>query len=335
VITSIVLLCTHTLNLLDGEFMKIVEPLQNYGRRPEVAYGLAVPQCKKSSKNLIGYQQDDRDENLIIYSKMPKCGSTTLYTIFKNMRHSSKHFITKKVVTPKPEALQTIESKRKYISTKILPRRPYIFIGHLSFLDFIELGYKQPLYIDVVRDPIDRWLSLYHYKRESSWRLKLTPNEIKQPLEECLKIWINQTGCSGMSLRATAECLKTQPYKGCRDEQIVSTYPLWFSGQYINSSLVSVQRAKTNIEKYYTFIGITERFDETVKAMETILPSFTNELSKAYASLKRKRANIGRNKVRPCNESIAVMKELLTDDYHLYGFIRQRFNVHLNCFGII
>ncbi|CAH1793543.1 unnamed protein product [Owenia fusiformis] len=210
-------------------------------------------------------------------------------------------------------------------------------MGHLGFFDFKELGYKQPLFIDLVRDPVERWISLYYYTRQDQYhrkRLELTSKEIKQSLEICLRLWIRQAGCMGRGAKDTATCLKTRPFSGCKGGHIVPTYPEWFSGKYmhINSSMVSIERAKANIEEYYTFIGITEHFNETLVAMETILPRFKNELTEAYNPTKN--ANVGDNKVRPDNTSIAVIRELLADDYDLYKFILQRFYHHLTCLGV-
>ncbi|CAH1798040.1 unnamed protein product [Owenia fusiformis] len=327
-------LCMHA--FWTNDIVKIEEPLQNYEVRHKMKDTSSVSRCNKSSKNLIGYENDNRDKALIIYSEMPKCGSGTFVRILSDVCKYSKHYRTKYTwPTPSPVELQSVESKQKYVSSKILPLRPYIFMGHLSFLDFIELGNKQPLYIDIVRDPVERWISLYYYKRVSPFhikRLNLTRKERNRTMDNCMKIWISLTGCLGRSIKATADCLKTKPYMGCKDEKIVSSYPTWFSGQYINSSLMSLQRAKTNIEKYYTFIGITEHFEETLKAMETILPSFTNEFTRMFKTTRNQ--NVGHNKVRPSDDNIDVIKELLSDDYELYGFIRQRFYKHINCLAI-
>ncbi|CAH1798039.1 unnamed protein product [Owenia fusiformis] len=169
--TSVVLLCMHA--FWTNDIVKIEEPLQNYEVRHKMKDTSSVSRCNKSSKNLIGYESDNRDKALIIYSEMPKCGSGTFVRILSDVCKYSKHYRTKYTwPTPSPVELQSVESKQKYVSSKILPLRPYIFMGHLSFLDFIELGYKQPLYIDIVRDPVERWISLYYYKRVSPFPYK-------------------------------------------------------------------------------------------------------------------------------------------------------------------
>ncbi|CAH1776748.1 unnamed protein product [Owenia fusiformis] len=336
VVTNAILICLQAVFWISKDVIQNVTPIRNYELRRHKMANISISRCNNSSGNLIGYEQDNRDKTLIVYSEMPKCGSRTFIIILSHVCKYSKHYSTEYTwPTPSHNVLKSVESKRKFVSTKILPRRPYIFMGHLSFLDFVELGYKQPLYIDIVRDPVERWISLFYSKRASRFhidRLKLTHKEINQTIEGCLQIWISLTGCSGRSVKATADCLKSKPYKGCREEQVISMYPIWFSGRYINSSQVSVKKAKTNIEKYYTLIGLTEYFDETLKAMETILPGFTNELSNTYKMVDN--AQVGRNKVKPSNESFALLRELLSDDYKLYGFIRQRFHMHLNCLAL-
>ncbi|CAH1802374.1 unnamed protein product [Owenia fusiformis] len=294
--------------------------------------------------NLKGYSKENRNEDLIIYTEVPKCASTTFMQILSNACDSSKKYsthYTKPLVIQNLLKVTDLSRRQKFVKTQVLPftKKPYIFRGHLGFFDFNELGYKQPLFIDLVRDPVERWISLYYYQTSNSAlrkRLKLSPDEIKQTLGYCLQFWIRQTNCEGRDVKETAACLNTRPFSGCKGAHIKPIYPEWFSGKYmdINTSMVSIERAKTNIEKYYTFIGITEHFKETLVAMETILPRFKNELSVAYKQKKEKRENVGRNKVRPNNASIAVMKEVLADDYDLYKFILQRFYIHMTCLGV-
>ncbi|CAH1776482.1 unnamed protein product [Owenia fusiformis] len=313
--------------------------LQNYGK--EIGNKSTVPQCNVESRNLIGYEEKNRDNSLIIYSKMPKCGSSTLVLVFLETRKIIKHYTIKRVKPhPRVEELQSDNQKKKYITTRILPRRPYIYMGHISFLNFEELGFMQPLYIDMVREPIERIISLFYFSLEPGpdsvhvKRYNLTQSDMNKTIEECIQLWINETRCFGKSIEDTAECLKSRPHQGCKVAPVEYKYPVWFSGQYTNLSLVSVERAKTNIEKYYTFIGLTENFSDSLMALDTILPGYTNELSNAYRSLKKNK-NVGKKeKVRPSDQSISLLKILLKDDFELYRFVRQRFYIHLKCLDI-
>ncbi|CAH1779003.1 unnamed protein product [Owenia fusiformis] len=301
----------------------------------------------RSNIYLNGFEEKNRNRNLVLYSRSPKCGSTTLNAVMKAAceyggKYTFNNLQSNAEPLPKKSELKTVAKKRKFALTHLLQESPTIVIGHLSFFDFIELGYKQPLFIDIVRDPVERWISHYYYFRSSERHiknLKFTDKDINQPFEECFQIWKNTTGCSGMNITQTAACLvrKGRNKKGCLEFQVDhSFYSYWFSGKYsTNRSLISSANAKSNIEKYYAFVGLTEHLNETVRAMERVLPRFTDEMSRAYNDLRGEHVkNRSLNKKRPSNETIAVMKEYTANDYDLYRFISQRFYRHLNRLGI-
>ncbi|CAH1778964.1 unnamed protein product [Owenia fusiformis] len=295
----------------------------------------------KVNLHLKGFRKNDRNENLLMYSKASKCGSTTLLAVMTTAcEYSGKYNLTHILPVPEISELTTVAEKQNYALTQLQDKRPTIVVGHFSFFDFIELGFKQPLFIDIVRDPVERWISNFYYYRSSEIhikRLNFTEGETNQTFEECYQMWKKKTGCSGKNIKQTVACLKEKPAKGClRFKVYHSYYSFWFSGKYsTNRSLISSANAKSNIEKYYAFVGLTEHFNETVRAMERVLPRFTDELSRAYNAHRVVQVkNRSLRKARPSNKTIAVMKEYLADDYDFYKFISQRFYRHLKHLGI-
>ncbi|CAH1782851.1 unnamed protein product [Owenia fusiformis] len=285
--------------------------------------------CNAESQTVLtGYQTENRDNDLIMYSEMGKCGSGTLIAILARACLKSKAYMTKYTIPlPWDDQLPTIQKRLKYVNDKILNnRKPYLFTGHSSFIDYKELGLPQPIYIDLIRDPINMWISLFYYMKRPQ-----LPGMQANPLEFCIKYWIKTSGCENS--HDMVHCLHTREFKGCKHGYVSPGYKRQFTGRYVNSSEWSVQNAKKNIERYYTFIGINEHYIETLKGLEMVIPRFKpGLLTDTYKVVHNK--NVGRKRAPPTNETVALMKQLLADDYTIYYFVRQRFYTQLKCLGI-
>ncbi|XP_042602732.1 uronyl 2-sulfotransferase-like [Cyprinus carpio] len=55
----------------------------------------------------------------------------------------------------------------KNIST--IPQ-PFLYTRHVHFLNFTRFRIEQPVYINIIRDPINRFLSNYFFRRFGDWR---------------------------------------------------------------------------------------------------------------------------------------------------------------------
>ncbi|CAH1795148.1 unnamed protein product [Owenia fusiformis] len=204
-----------------------------------------------------GYEKTNRVEDLVIYSEMPKCGSGTLVDIFQQTarRATRKHLPTYHTgyTYPVPhEELYQWNKRLNYANGIFEETPPYLFLGHLRFLDFKEVGHKQPVFIDLVRDPINRTISAYHYGRKPQFneRANMTKAETKMSMDECFERLLNETGCVGA--RDLNKCLHGKKLTACKSSGIVERMTTWFSGY---GSEVSVNKAKSNIDKYYLIIG--------------------------------------------------------------------------------
>ncbi|CAH1786349.1 unnamed protein product, partial [Owenia fusiformis] len=279
--------------------------------------------------SLSGYEEDDRDNDLIMYSECGKCGSGTLIAVLSRACHESKVYHTKYTIPlPEDDVLSTVELKLNYVRETILKKtRPYIFTGHSSFIDFKEIGLQQPIYIDLVRDPVNRWISLFYYMQQSNHHKGQYPKSV----DYCIKLWITETWC--YRSKDIVKCLQNSPFKGCKYGMVTPAYKRWFTGRYTNSTTWSIARAKHNIERYYKFIGLTEHFNDTLKGLEIIIPRFKQGiLTDVYRNTTNK--NVGHHNPNPRNSTLVLMKKLLVDDYDIYEFIRQRFYIQLKCLGI-
>ncbi|KAG8583015.1 hypothetical protein GDO81_008254 [Engystomops pustulosus] len=104
----------------------------------------------------------------VVYNRVGKCGSRTVVLLLRIL--SEKHGfnlvtsdIHNKTRLTKSEQVELI----KNISTS---EQPYLFTRHVHFLNFSRFGAEQPVYINIIRDPVNRFLSNYFFRRFGDWR---------------------------------------------------------------------------------------------------------------------------------------------------------------------
>ncbi|XP_041478243.1 uronyl 2-sulfotransferase-like isoform X2 [Lytechinus variegatus] len=101
----------------------------------------------------------------------------------------------------------------------------------------------------------------------------------------------------------------------------------------------ALDQAKSNIDKYYTYIGITEDYEASLKVFEHVLPDLYNGTTKVYKSLLQEENNRvvetkTKNKQPLSPELTDTVKELLAIDYELYDYIYHKHVQLKERFGI-
>ncbi|CAH1797059.1 unnamed protein product [Owenia fusiformis] len=248
----------------------------------------------------------------LIYNMVPKTGCTTLMSIIDklDLRNNFSTFYEPNNYNPR---LETPGSELGYVFHINNVKGPLLFRRHTYFVDFNRYKERMPLYINMVRDPLERQQSLYYYIRY------FFPHKILEdtiPLEERR---ISLSKCMEMNLK---HCIKEDgmiPYF-CGNEEFC-TY----------DKDKSLAKAKENIERHYQFVGISEEFNLTLIALEKIIPRFFAGAYGVYKDMK-KDLNVSPSKnMRPSIDKRARIKiiDKLRHEYELYYFIKQRFYAKL------
>ena len=67
--------------------------------------------------------------------------------------------------------------------------KPFVFEKHMLFLDVSEFNIQNPIYVSIVRHPIDRLSSWYYYQRSSMYMHGVYFSNImdaKRSFEDCV-----------------------------------------------------------------------------------------------------------------------------------------------------
>ncbi|KAA8589263.1 hypothetical protein FQN60_012628 [Etheostoma spectabile] len=91
----------------------------------------------------------EKDDMVIIYNRVPKTASTSFTNIAYDLCGKNRFHV---------RFVRNVSSWREM--------KPGFYHGHVAYLDFSKYGAKgRPMYINVVRDPIERLVSYYYFLR--------------------------------------------------------------------------------------------------------------------------------------------------------------------------
>nr|XP_017035079.1 heparan sulfate 2-O-sulfotransferase pipe isoform X7 [Drosophila kikkawai] len=201
-----------------------------------------------------------------------------------------------------------------------------IYMAHSNWLDFAGFGYKKPIYVSLVRDPIDRVVTDFYKRR--SWVKRAIFRRMYPGRRERPEEWYNLS---------FSECVRSGDPE-CRFVQYsVSDYvkdfkrqSLYFCGNEADclpfNSHHAVQVAKRRVEKEYSVVGTLEETNITLTVFEKYIPRFFNHARFLYKLNSKSIRNRNRNNRKPRIDPDVreMVRRNFTNEYEFYYFCKQR-----------
>lgn len=113
------------------------------------------------------YSESEDDEIVIFYNRVPKTGSTSFMGIIYDLCSTNK-FHALHLNVSRNSHVMSIPDQMRFVRniTTWRQKMPAVYHGHLAYVEFERLGVmKRPLYINIVRKPLDRLVSYYYFLR--------------------------------------------------------------------------------------------------------------------------------------------------------------------------
>lgn len=251
------------------------------------------------------------DRQRIFYNRVPKCASTTLYTLMRklsimnNYVHYNSKVYDKKMISE--------EEQSRFVHHIKSTAPPCTFDRHIFFVNFTRFDESSPIYINLIRDPVERIISSYYYRRLAA---RLNHGRTAKPSN----YWLN---------KKFRHCvMNSDPECSFIDGQSYGVLLLpYFCGQdkrcLILNNPWALQKAKNNIERYYAVVGVVEELNITLRVLEASLPRFFKGAVEVYNTLSV-RKNQNHQKEHVAEDLKAALKANLTSEYELYHFVVQR-----------
>ena len=243
--------------------------------------------------------RQEKVDRPLIFLHIPKTGGTTLHGLLsRNFTEKEQHYVQPDVSRSRAELEQLPAAERAQLR---------LLHGHMAF-GWHALLPTPVTYCTFVREPVDRVVSHYNYVKYGSNHFLTDPIvSHNMTITDYVKSGISDEANNGqVRLLSGIEELAQEPYGKSKIS-------------YGNNDLELLDRALAHIETHFSFVGLIERYDESVLLMKHIYHFRHSLYRKSQVGKKNYRGD------KPTERDIDVIKEYNQLDEQLYQCMRQRF----------
>uniref|UniRef100_A0A671X3F0 Uronyl 2-sulfotransferase n=1 Tax=Sparus aurata TaxID=8175 RepID=A0A671X3F0_SPAAU len=260
----------------------------------------------------------------VVYNRVGKCGSRTVVILLRllaekhqfNLVSSDIHNKTRLTKHEQVDLMKNISN---------IPQ-PFLYTRHVHFLNFTRFRIEQPVYINIIRDPINRFLSNYFFRRFGDWRGEQN-HLIRTPGMKDDERYLDINVCI------------LENYPECSNPRVFYIIP-YFCGQHPQCrepGVWALERAKQNVLENYLLVGILEELEDVLLLLERLLPHYFTGVLNIYKSPDYRKMGNMTGTVRkhtPTLEALQVLYHRMRYEYEFYNFIRDQFHLTKKKIGL-
>lgn len=245
---------------------------------------------------------------IVLYNAVPKTGSRTF-----------EYLVREFAVTKNPELTpiafpESLTNDVKQLEEFLLNLNSGSFVrGHFPFTNITRQDGVKVVYINSLRNPVERLISNYYYDiygdGSTFTQRKSDVQYHEETIDECIEK-------KGNSFNYVYQYYKRQTfYIFC------GNHPSW--KEYNRETLERAKRVLDN----YLIVGEIEEFRKIVAMIQVLLPDYFRNLTSALQAVnaRRSRQFHTSKKIPPKNTTIAFLKEDLKLEIEFYEYAMNRF----------
>ncbi|XP_042884070.1 heparan sulfate 2-O-sulfotransferase pipe-like [Penaeus japonicus] len=257
--------------------------------------------------------------NLVFFSAVPKCGSSTTGHLFKKLSALNSFYS----LTPQQRIQPVIDKEQQQTLLENLfslsDKVPVAYTRHLYYFNTTILGFPRAAWVAIVRHPVERLISQFYYARIPSRYLENKLLQGRMPSPEFMNMTLDT-------------CVpQKDPRCWYREGSRQMLQLSFFCGQDSYCTTVgsrrALQMAKYNAENFYSAVGVLEDLHLSYKVLEKYLPRFFAHSSGSDIGTGTVRFNSQENKPSVKNSTRLMMETFLKEDIELYFFLKQRLHL--------
>ncbi|CAG4947257.1 unnamed protein product [Parnassius apollo] len=268
---------------------------------------------------------------LLFFNRVPKVGSQTFMELLRRLAIRNQFGFHRDAVQ-RVETIRLAPADQQILVSLVSAHTPPAsYIKHVCYTNFTRFGYPSPIYVNVVRDPVERVISWYYYVRAPWYYVERKrafpdlplpdPAWLKKDFETCV-------------LSGDRECryVEGETHEGIGDHR---RQTLFFCGHEPQctpfNSNEALQRAKQVVEQQYAVVGVLEDMNATLLAFERYIPRFFRGALRLYWEELNTFNRINRNAFKPpVSEAVKqIVRANFTREIEFYEFCKQRLYTQL------
>ncbi|KDR19341.1 heparan sulfate 2-O-sulfotransferase pipe isoform X2 [Zootermopsis nevadensis] len=269
--------------------------------------------------------------DVVFFNRVPKVGSQTFMELLRRLSMRNIFGFHRDHIQ-RVETIRLAPSDQLNLATHVISYKPpAVYVKHVCFTNFTQYGLPEPIYVNLVRDPVERVISWYYYVRAPWYYVERKqafpdiplpdPHWLKKDFETCV-------------LQGDRECryLEGESHEGIGDHRRQS---LFFCGHSDFctpfNTLGALQRAKKAVERHYAVVGVLEDLNSTLTVLENYIPLFFKGATQVYWDEVDRFTRINRNLFKPpvSEEVKDIVRQNFTREVEFYQFCRQRLHRQL------
>ncbi|XP_039230708.1 heparan sulfate 2-O-sulfotransferase pipe isoform X3 [Drosophila yakuba] len=201
-----------------------------------------------------------------------------------------------------------------------------VYIEHIPWIDFNDYNLPKPIFINLVRDPVERMISWYYYVRNSYRNAIFYRNNPLAPLKptawfkksynDCVRTGDPECQYVPLAVRDVEGNFKRQSIFFCGHDQDCLPF----------NSPLAVQIAKRRVETEYAVVGTWEETNITLTVLEHYIPRYFARAKMIFHMYQKSLQNRNRNNRKPHVDADvrAMVRRNFTHEYDFYYFCKQR-----------
>ncbi|CAG9824938.1 unnamed protein product [Phaedon cochleariae] len=263
---------------------------------------------------------------VVFFNRVPKVGSQTLMELIRRLSSKNDFGFHQDRVQRVETIRLSLEDQAELAALVSSYEPPGVYIKHVCFTNVSNFGLPEPIYINLVRDPVERVISWYYYVRAPWYYVERKiafpdiplpdPKWLKKDFETCV-------------LTDDRECryVRGEIREGIGDHRRQS---MFFCGHHHDclpfDTRGALERAKMAVERHYAVVGVLEEMNTTLTVLEKYVPRFFEGASDIYWNEISRYTPINKNAFKPpvSEEVKNIVRRNFTREIEFYEFCKQR-----------